>query len=93
MTLEIRPFLVLSTGHVSEETAKMLDSTPAAQWPVLGGPFGDYGWFMRASDEDTSGDIPVELMNVFNFARANGFNYVLFDCDASTVDQLPTFDW
>lgn len=91
--LEVRQFLTLSTGHVSEATAQMLETTPIKDWPVCGGHFGTYGWFMYAHDEDCEGDIPPELMVIFDYARANGCNYVLFDCDGDTVDQLPTFDW
>lgn len=91
MTLEIRNFLIVSTAHVSEQTAKFLNNTPADEWPISGGPFSTYGWFMYTHDPELN--TIEDLMPVFALARANGCNYVLFDCDASTVDQLPTFDW
>jgi len=93
MTLEIRSFLTISTAHVSEQTATLLDNTPEKDWPVSGGLFSTYGWFMYAHDEDCSGDIPSDLMAVFTFARSHGCNYVLFDCDADAVDNLPTYEW
>lgn len=36
-TLETRRFVVISTAHVSETTAKRLDNTPPKDWPCLGG--------------------------------------------------------
>ncbi len=47
-TLETRRFAVISTAHVSETTAKRLDNTPPKNWPCLGGPYGEYGWFLYA---------------------------------------------
>lgn len=63
MKLESGTFVTISTGHVSEATAKMLDSTPCSKWPCVGGSYADYGWFY-AHDENTSeGDqhIPDDL--------------------------------
>lgn len=91
MTLEIRNFLTISIGHVTEVTAKMLDSTPVIQWPTLGGPVGSYGWFFYAQDEQ--GDCPDDLMAIFTFARANNCTYVLLDCDADQIEELPYYDW
>lgn len=94
MTDEIHNVLTLSTSHVTETTAKILNSIPCEQWSsVCGGPFGSYGWFMYAPEEDFEGTIPPELMRVFKYARSVGCKYVLFDRDANTVDQLPAFEW
>lgn len=92
MTLEFRKVLVLSTAHATAETAKMLDSTPVALWPVVGGPYGTYGWFMYVH-EDNDGLIPDDLFGVMQYARANGCDNILFDCDALEVDGLPTYEW
>lgn len=102
--LEIRSFLVLSTAHLPEKTAQMLDEV---QWgspeserdadrpPTCGGTYGGYGWFMYVQDEghdETDAEFPG-LGQVFAFANKLGFSYVLFDRDAETVDGLPTYDW
>lgn len=34
---EVRRFIVVSTGHVTETTAKLLDTIPPSRWPCLGG--------------------------------------------------------
>lgn len=91
MTLEIRKVLVLSTVHVPPELAKSLDSMASPSWPVCGGPWAGYGWFMYAHEPNL--DHPPELNPVFEFARENGCDYVLFDCDACEVDILTKYDW
>lgn len=93
MTIETRKFLVLSTSHVTEKTAHLLDTTPVQNWPVAGGPYGTFGWFIYAHDEDAEGNIPEELMGVFRYAREHGCDNVLFDCDAGQIDGLPTYEW
>ncbi len=95
-TLETRRFVVISTAHVSEATAKRLNSTPPKHWPCLGGPYGEYGWFLHAHDENAgvgSDAIPDELFDVMIWARRQRFDYILFDCDADQVAELPAFDW
>lgn len=92
MTLEIRPFLTLTTGHVSAATASMLDSTPHKTWPCLGGPYGEYGWFFYVHDEN-DGTIPDDLWRIMCWAKARDIHYILFDRDADTVDELPTYEW
>lgn len=91
--METHNLLILSTSHVTAATAMRLTDGPVSDWPVSGAPYGPYGWFCYAHDEDVEGNIPVEMMNVFRFARVNGCGYVLFDRDADVIDELPTWDW
>lgn len=95
-TLEVRRFVVISTGHVTEKTARFLDTTPAPQWPFAGGQYGDYGWFVYAHDENCgvgADAIPDDLFDVMTWARRSGFDYILLDCDGETVDGLATHEW
>lgn len=85
--VEIQPILILSTAHVSETTARMLDSTPVTEWPVTGGHYNGFGWFMYAGETG-----PEDLVRIFEFARDNLCHYVLLDRDADTV-ELPVYDW
>ncbi|MER8376664.1 hypothetical protein [Mesorhizobium sp. M1409] len=94
--LEIHKFVVVSTAHVSEATAKRLDHTPAKDWPCAGGPYAEYGWFVYAHDENSGpgeNAIPADLFDVMTWARRQGCEYILFDCDADQVDGLPAYDW
>lgn len=95
-TPETRRFVVISTAHVSEATAKRLDNTSPKEWPCVGGPYGEYGWFLYAHDENAGvgpDAIPDELFDVMSWARRQGFDYILFDYDADQVAELPAFDW
>ena len=95
-TPEIHRFVVISTGHLTEGTARFLDTTPAKNWPYAGGPYADYGWFFYAHDENLntgSGAIPDDLFAVMTWARKQVCHYLLLDCDGDAVDDLPQFDW
>ena len=95
-SFEIREFIVISTAHVSEATAKLLDNIPAKDWPCAGGAYADYGWFVYAHDENAGvgkDAIPDDLFNVMTWARKQGCDYVLLDCDGEEVEGLPVHDW
>lgn len=94
--LEIRRFVVVSTSHVTGKTANFLDTTPSRQWPCAGGRYSEYGWFFYAHDENQgagSDAIPDDLFAVMTWARKQGCDYLLLDCDGNAVDDLPLFDW
>ncbi|MCG8273898.1 hypothetical protein MIC97_20650 [Aquamicrobium sp. NLF2-7] len=93
---DVRRYIVLSTSHVSEETARRLDNIPAGDWPCLGGPYGQYGWFLYAHDENAGigkDEIPADLFTVMTWTRKQGYDYLLLDCDGDEVEELPRFDW
>lgn len=91
--LEKRNLLILSTAHVTKKTAAELNSTPCRDWPVMGGPYGDVGWFFYCHETNEDGRIPAELFSVMQFARSQGCINILFDMDADRVDELPSWDW
>lgn len=81
MTLEISKILTLSTAHITEATAKLMEHHCRRD---------EYGFFMsthyvRWPSED--------LVEVLKFARANGCDYVNLDRDGPVVDELPVYDW
>lgn len=95
-SLDVRRFIVISTGHVTEATAKLLDDVPVDEWPCLGGRYGDYGWFVYAHDENCGvgkDRIPDDLFAVMIWARKERCDYVLLDCDGDQIDALPHHDW
>jgi hypothetical protein len=93
MALESRKTLCLSTAHVAETTANILNTTSYEKWPVCGGPW-HFGWLVYAHDDDC-GDPPMprDLWACCCFAREHGFDYILFDQDAEPVDGLPKYEW
>lgn len=93
---EVTKLLVLSTGHITKETNSLLTIIDMSEWPCSGGPYGDYGWFLYAHDENCDeGDqkIPDDLWAVMQFARKEGCNYILLDRDGDTTEELPIYDW
>ena len=91
----IRHFLDVSSGHLSPETWAWLDSALAdARDPgndnaaLLAGGRTRYGWFVYAPEDAPEG-FPTDLLAVLNTARAQGAEYVLFDCDAVPDQDLP----
>ena len=92
----IRSFLDLSSGHLSEETWAWLDAETTGEKVRSFGPSAQvvlasgmrYGWFVYADEEPGEG-IPEDLTAVFRLARQRGCEYVLFDCDAIPLEDLP----
>lgn len=95
-THDVRNFIVVSTAHLTERTARHLEGTPASEWPCAGGPYGDYGWFVYAHEENCEAgpmSIPEDLFGVMTWARKQRVDYILFDCDGDVIDGLPSHDW
>lgn len=94
--MSTRSLLDLSSGHLSPETWAWLDAQTAEEvvrnprrgegW-ILGGRTR-YGWLVYA-DEDPAPPIPADLIAVMRLARARGCEYVLLDCDAAPMEDLP----
>jgi hypothetical protein len=95
---EIRKLLILSTGHVSKETADLLNGHNST-WPCVGGPYSEHGWFVYCHEEQGSLEvprdfIPDDLFAVMTYAREkHGAHNVLLDCDGDRVDDLPYYEW
>lgn len=90
-------YCVLGTAHLSTTTANLLDhwcSEQAKDRP-LNIASSVYGWFVPTRDVDpvTRRELPEDLLTVMCFARVRGFDHVLFDCDAGTIEDLPVHDW
>ena len=93
----IRPFLDLSTGHLSPDTHAWLDAQLAdavlyapdnsLAAPIAGGKTS-YGWFIYAPDCVAEG-LPADLTTVLLKAREQRAEYVLLDCDAPPHPDLP----
>jgi hypothetical protein len=62
-------------------------------WPAMCCDF-EYGWFVYVGDTDIidAAEWPG-LHAVGMLAKRRGIEYVLFDCDANTVDGLTKYDW
>ena len=84
--------LFLSTGHLSETTARMLDNTPVSDWPVTGYT-GTYGWVISANYLDFTKNAPEDLVEAIFYARSKECSYILFDRDEEPTPDLPYYNW
>ncbi|HET6525043.1 hypothetical protein [Sphingopyxis sp.] len=96
-SLETGHYCVVTTAHLSNATAGMLDEWCAAATAdrPINVASTIYGWFVPARDVDepTRAKLPADLLAAMKFARAHGFDHILFDCDAGSVEALPKHDW
>lgn len=82
----LRNFLDLSTGHLREETTRLLSRDPGTFESETG-----YLVWVPGTYSDAEG-YPDELLTILK--AANGVaDYVMFDRDAPTDDRFPIFDW
>jgi len=95
--LEIETCLVLTTGHLSPQTADILNAWVSAErsdCPItVGGT--PYGWFVPARQLHRAEftPLPEDLVAVLRFASAKGCDHVLFDRDGPTLDGLQHHEW
>ncbi len=94
--MSVRRFLDLSSGHLSPETWSWLDDQTADNRvrdlrnryaEILGGRTR-HGWLVYAS-EDPIAPIPADLAAVMQLARQRDCEYLLLDCDALPMEDLP----
>jgi hypothetical protein len=85
--------LDLSTGHVSEATATLLNkwSSDADGSPVVAYEKGVYGWLVSTAVIGAA--TPDDLKACIDYALDRDCEWIMFDCDSDTVDALPTYDW
>lgn len=102
MKIPIEISLVLSTGHVSAETARTLDywagnnagATKTPLHPVFNK--GAYGWWVYVGEDDAGpdgADLPADLRACLALARQIKCEWIMFDRDAPAIDRLPTYEW
>jgi len=93
----IRPFLDLSSGHLSPDTQAWLDAQLAdtvlrarekSHAAMIAGGKTRYGWFIYAPEGVAEG-LPADLTTVLLKAREQGAEYVLLDCDAPPHPDMP----
>lgn len=90
--MEKHNMLALSTGHVSEETAKLMDID---QCGLVVYEKEDYGWFVHLPDplDEYKESTPKDLYKCMTFAMKQGCDWVMFDCDVEPIDELPVYEW
>lgn len=91
---EFHQLLVLSTSHLTEETAEGLVAGSA--FVPVSVKLDEYGFFLStlpARQDLARNAVPADLMACLKKGDELGCGYVLFDRDAAVIDDLPAYDW
>ena len=91
--MDIQKLLTLSTAHITQQEMQRISDDEAQSFVVYP---NDYGAFILV--EDTGLSCPSEpdmprLSALAAYARAKGCAWIKLDCDADTIEALPTYDW
>ncbi len=88
MNIETMTAAVISTGHLTEL------SINSAPWGYCGAQL-THGAIVNVPpcDDVVGPNTPEDVLDLFSWARAAGFDWVWLDADARTVDGLRSYDW
>lgn len=92
----IRPFLDLSSSHLSPDARQWLTSVALRsfdmEWPGWHVARHHDGWWMRVPSTEGNNPLPADLLPICDRARQMGADYILFDHDADCIDDLPVYE-
>lgn len=95
--MNIEPFLTLSTGHLRlstrttlEKLAQNIAINPVGTYEWVAST--PYGYFLYVDEAPENTSFPADLIECMKFARANDIAYLMFDCDARFMKELPYYD-
>lgn len=89
--LNISNILMMSTAHISQKTAELLDKENAGE-PICYPKDGGY-FILTAGWQDYGDGIPSDLRDCVKFAEQHGCDWLCLDGDAGTVPGLPVYEW
>ena len=92
--MEITKMLTISTAHVSNETAELLDIDDILG--VVLYPKDDYGWFIHIDEDfmnDYEDEIPKELFKLMKFTKDIGCDWLCLDSDGEVLEYLDVYEW
>jgi hypothetical protein len=82
----------ISSAHLSGRTARFLQQSDAANFPCLGGHWGQHGWIMSVDAVfDAQPSCPPDLRDVFEFAEQQDALIVLFDECGPIIPELKIY--
>ena len=99
---ELEKVLTISTGHVTEATATLLDANEAAG--TVSYTKDEYGWLVYVpmnmpekphvdDEDDPIGQRPADIHTCMLFACKLGCTWLMLDKDATLIDELPAYKW
>ena len=102
MPLEIQNILVVSTRHIPEHDAKLLEKESTTLSTIHNTEYGFLIWLPWSSDKLTikarcteleKQGLSETLSRLVMLAYENGCSYLNLDCDGPVLSFLETFDW
>ncbi|PAF27305.1 hypothetical protein CHH61_04035 [Shouchella clausii] len=93
MRKEIQSMLVLSTEHLPEKDRRWLDDQAQhnTDHQLVVYPKAEYGWLILVTEDSTKETIPKSIANLLQFTHSLACSWLMLDCDANTIDELPTY--
>ena len=101
--MEINKMLTVSTAHITQETAELLDKIckdstlsslivyeKVCRYKNIQ---EEYGWFIYCNVNLADLKAPEDLLNVICFAKDLGCAWLCFDRDGDILDYLETYNW
>lgn len=92
---EINKMLMLSTAHLTKQTADMMDMKLIENPRVY--QKDGYGWFVLVTswndDYEIVKNIPEDLRKCLGFAESVGSDWICFDPDIEENNVLPVYEW
>jgi hypothetical protein len=87
----LRPFLDISSAHISQATRDLLEDRSCRQRHPMDAILGcAYGWMIHVPEEIDNE--PTDLKRVLLHAKKAGADYVMLDCDGPVIEELPTYE-
>lgn len=94
-TLFITKMVTISTTHISEKTAHLLEvEAKENNLGICVYNKADFGWYITIDDEiKRNTDLPKDLYKAIQFASDVGCQTLCLDCDGTVVGFLDKYDW
>lgn len=91
--LNVQSVLTISVRHISKETAEALNFGHFGQLVFYDKK--DEGWWIwcGVNPDATEPPLPDDLADCLKYASELGCNWLCLDIKASTIPNLPTWDW
>jgi len=89
MTIFVEPMAIVSTAHLPPQEASEIIPAKIKRRELIGME-REEGFLLCTNQLDP--DLVV-MSSLLGFFKGRGFNWVMFDCDADMVDDLPEYEW
>lgn len=91
---DIAKLITISSGHISEKTAKLLNDEPTKHNMDLAVyPKAQFGWFIYIGALDTNAydHLPEDLKACALFTREHDCEWLCLDSDGEEMKELPMY--